>query len=299
LRALTARAPRRVARRPRDGGLGPARRAAPTRTCCPISRRCCHARATWAATTASSGAMQTYRDNIVGAVLRVVPMPDYQLLGWEPKTRRTSGPASTAAKFRSYAESTECDAGRSLDADRPHLAGADRRIRKRRRARAADVAAARRLHVEHAHHDDRGGPAAHAARAAVAQRHPRRHQVRRVRRAGQLLHPEAPPRRPVLGAASYVGSPTCSRTTRSRRSRRGAAGACCTCTTRNARARAAASRSSLPSCASSTCSASTRATSCRRASRSRWSPPSSNPTWTRSPPRNCSATTRARRGRRR
>jgi lambda family phage portal protein len=61
----------------------------------------------------AAGAMQTYRDNIVGSVLRVVPTPDYRLLGWEPK-KAHDWARDTAARFRTYAESTECDAGRSL-----------------------------------------------------------------------------------------------------------------------------------------------------------------------------------------
>jgi lambda family phage portal protein len=61
-----------------------------------------------------SGAMQTYRDNIVGAVLRAVPMPDYQLLGWK-LDQAHEWSRSTAARFRSYADSTECDAGRELN----------------------------------------------------------------------------------------------------------------------------------------------------------------------------------------
>jgi lambda family phage portal protein len=60
----------------------------------------------------AAGAMQTYRDNIVGAVLRAVPTPDYRLLGWDLKTAHEFS-RSTAAKFRSYADTTECDAARS------------------------------------------------------------------------------------------------------------------------------------------------------------------------------------------
>jgi capsid protein len=61
----------------------------------------------------ASGAMQTYRDNIVGAVLRAVPTPDYRLLGWDPKDAHAWS-QSTSAQFRTFAETTECDAGRSL-----------------------------------------------------------------------------------------------------------------------------------------------------------------------------------------
>jgi lambda family phage portal protein len=61
-----------------------------------------------------AGAMQTYRDNIVGAVLRAVPMPDYRLLGWD-LTQAHDWSRNTAAEFRSYADTTDCDAGRTLN----------------------------------------------------------------------------------------------------------------------------------------------------------------------------------------
>jgi lambda family phage portal protein len=61
----------------------------------------------------ASGVLQTYRDNIVGSILRLRPMPDYRLLGWTPD-KAHDWSQSTAAQFASFFESTECDAGRSL-----------------------------------------------------------------------------------------------------------------------------------------------------------------------------------------
>lgn len=61
-----------------------------------------------------SGAMQTKRDNIIGAVLRLAATPDYRLLGWTPERAREWG-NMTEAHFRSWADTTECDAARSLN----------------------------------------------------------------------------------------------------------------------------------------------------------------------------------------
>ncbi|MGQ3055171.1 MAG: phage portal protein, partial [Roseateles sp.] len=61
-----------------------------------------------------SGGMQTLRDNIVGAVLRMSSTPDYRLLGWSREQAREWG-NNTEAHFRSWAETTECDAARSLN----------------------------------------------------------------------------------------------------------------------------------------------------------------------------------------
>jgi len=61
-----------------------------------------------------AGGMQTYRDNIVGAVLRMSSTPDYRLLGWSREQAREWGNVSEA-HFRSWAETTECDAARSLN----------------------------------------------------------------------------------------------------------------------------------------------------------------------------------------
>lgn len=56
-----------------------------------------------------AGAQQTLRDNIVGAVLRLSATPDYRLLGWTREQAREWGNA-TEARFRSWADSVECDA---------------------------------------------------------------------------------------------------------------------------------------------------------------------------------------------
>ncbi|WP_199797603.1 phage portal protein [Pseudazoarcus pumilus] len=59
--------------------------------------------------------MQTMRDNIVGAVLKLSASPDYRLLGWDREQAREWGNI-TEAKFRSWAERPdECDAARTLN----------------------------------------------------------------------------------------------------------------------------------------------------------------------------------------
>lgn len=59
-----------------------------------------------------AGALQTYRDNIVGGVLRLSSKPDYRLLGWDLKQARAWG-NTVEPKFRSWADTTECDAART------------------------------------------------------------------------------------------------------------------------------------------------------------------------------------------
>jgi lambda family phage portal protein len=61
-----------------------------------------------------AGGMQTMRDSIVGSVLRLSATPEYKLLGWEREAAREWGNA-TEAQFRSWFESTEVDAGRTLN----------------------------------------------------------------------------------------------------------------------------------------------------------------------------------------
>lgn len=61
-----------------------------------------------------AGGIQTHRDNIVGAVLRLSAVPDYRLLGWAPEKAREWG-NKVEAHFRSWAETTDCDAARTLD----------------------------------------------------------------------------------------------------------------------------------------------------------------------------------------
>ena len=61
-----------------------------------------------------AGGMQTLRDNIVGATLRLSSTPDYRLLGWDREQAREWG-NRTEALFRSWAETTECDAARTLN----------------------------------------------------------------------------------------------------------------------------------------------------------------------------------------
>lgn len=59
-----------------------------------------------------AGALQTYRDNIVGAVLRLSATPDYRLLGLTLEQARAWG-NTTESRFRSWADTTECDAQRT------------------------------------------------------------------------------------------------------------------------------------------------------------------------------------------
>ena len=61
-----------------------------------------------------AGGMQTLRDNIVGATLRLSATPDYRLLGWDRERAREWG-NRTEALFRTWAETTECDAARTLN----------------------------------------------------------------------------------------------------------------------------------------------------------------------------------------
>ncbi|MDD2610657.1 MAG: phage portal protein [Giesbergeria sp.] len=61
-----------------------------------------------------AGGIQTLRDNIIGAVLRLSAKPDYRLLGWSLEQAREWS-NNTEAHFRSWAETTECDAASSLN----------------------------------------------------------------------------------------------------------------------------------------------------------------------------------------
>lgn len=62
----------------------------------------------------AAGGQQTLKDNIIGSVLRLSAMPDYRLLGWTRERAREWGNA-VEAEFRTFADSTECDAGASLN----------------------------------------------------------------------------------------------------------------------------------------------------------------------------------------
>ena len=59
-----------------------------------------------------AGAHQTLRDNIVGAVLRLSTLPEYRALGWT-RLQALDWGNTVEAEFRSWAETTECDAGRT------------------------------------------------------------------------------------------------------------------------------------------------------------------------------------------
>jgi lambda family phage portal protein len=59
----------------------------------------------------AAGATQTLKDNIIGAILRLSAKPDWRLLGWTPERAREWSNL-TEAKFRTWADTTECDASR-------------------------------------------------------------------------------------------------------------------------------------------------------------------------------------------
>ena len=61
-----------------------------------------------------AGAVQTNKDNIIGAVLRLSATPDARLLGWEPERAREWG-NRVESLFRSYADTTACDAAGELN----------------------------------------------------------------------------------------------------------------------------------------------------------------------------------------
>ena len=61
-----------------------------------------------------AGGFQTLRDNIVGSTLKLSATPDYRLLGWS-RDKALAWENDVEAKFRSYAETTEIDAGRTLN----------------------------------------------------------------------------------------------------------------------------------------------------------------------------------------
>jgi lambda family phage portal protein len=62
----------------------------------------------------AAGAGQTFKDNIVGSVLRLVAVPDYRLLGWTPERAREWANV-TEPQFRSWADTTDCDAAGEQD----------------------------------------------------------------------------------------------------------------------------------------------------------------------------------------
>ena len=61
----------------------------------------------------AAGGNQTLKDNIIGATLRLSAKPDYRLLGRDIEWAREWS-RNTESEFRSWADTTECDAGRSL-----------------------------------------------------------------------------------------------------------------------------------------------------------------------------------------
>jgi lambda family phage portal protein len=62
----------------------------------------------------ASGAKQTLKDNVIGAILRLVAMPDYHLLG-NDKEWAHDWAKNTQAEFRSWADTPECDAAGRLN----------------------------------------------------------------------------------------------------------------------------------------------------------------------------------------
>ena len=61
----------------------------------------------------AAGAIQTLVDNVVGTGLRLVALPDYKALGRD-KTWADEWSRHTESLWRGWAESTDCDAARSL-----------------------------------------------------------------------------------------------------------------------------------------------------------------------------------------
>jgi capsid protein len=61
----------------------------------------------------ASGAIQTLVDNVVGTGLRLSALPDYKALG-KDKDWADSWSRKTEALWRSWADTTECDASKSL-----------------------------------------------------------------------------------------------------------------------------------------------------------------------------------------
>ncbi len=61
----------------------------------------------------ASGARQTLNDNIVGHQLRLSPQPKYKLLGHDKNWASQCG-KNTTDQFDTWADTVECDAGRSL-----------------------------------------------------------------------------------------------------------------------------------------------------------------------------------------
>lgn len=64
----------------------------------------------------ANGALQTITDNVVGVGLRLSATPDYRLLG-KDKEWAEEWSNQTESLFRSWADSMDCDAGRSLTFD--------------------------------------------------------------------------------------------------------------------------------------------------------------------------------------
>lgn len=62
----------------------------------------------------AGGYHQTLRDNVIGAQLRLSAKPEYKLLGWSAEEARAWA-NGTEAEFRSFSDTTECDAARSLN----------------------------------------------------------------------------------------------------------------------------------------------------------------------------------------
>ena len=62
----------------------------------------------------AAGGQQTLKDNIIGSVLRLSATPDYRLLEWDRAQARTWA-NTVEAEFRTFADSTECDAAGQLN----------------------------------------------------------------------------------------------------------------------------------------------------------------------------------------
>lgn len=64
----------------------------------------------------ANGAIQTLVDNVVGTGFRLAPKPNWRVLGWTQEQAREWS-RKTAAEFRTWAATTECDASSQMNLD--------------------------------------------------------------------------------------------------------------------------------------------------------------------------------------
>lgn len=61
----------------------------------------------------ASGAVQTLKDNIIGSQIRLSAKPDIRILGWD-REAANDWSSNVESWYRTWANTTECDAGRSM-----------------------------------------------------------------------------------------------------------------------------------------------------------------------------------------